>query len=257
MNDERKPGISRRKVLQRGALAVGAVSIGVTGFSGTVLAHGCPRTPGFWANHNWCEVVANPDNGNTVGDSLPGISCANGDATGTYELAGTGVSKTMSGWQEFLTSPPKGDKSLIMAKHLLATELNFHRRSGDDGDCVDEEIDLSEFGLGETTIRDVKRDAADWLRASSFGSPMPFTKQKSWTVTVDGTDVDGEPLKDVLDAFNNGQLDLTDCDCDGDDGNGNSRPSGKPDDSPGGRGNENRPLDALPGFVRGMLSSLF
>lgn len=206
-------GLTRRSVLRRSAATAGAVSIGVVGFSGSAAAHYCPRTPGYYANHDWCTIIANSETGTTLADLL-GLSCSNGQMSGSIELVGTGVSKTASEWQDFLVAPPRGDKGHIMAKTFLAARLNTFRREEDDEGCLDESIDLSAYGLGTASVRDVVHMAADWLRASNFDGP-----QRSWT--VDG--VDGEPLKDVLDAFNNGTLGL-DCDCDGSDSDGGGPP---------------------------------
>lgn len=199
----------RRAVLRRGAFVVGATTVGLAGFSGTALATFCPRTPGFWANHDWCEVIADPDDDESVAFSI-GIDDADGecpDEGATYCLAGTGECKTMEQWQDFLVAPPRGNKGHIMAKHLLATILNFQRRPGNDRDdtCVNRAVDFSEFGLDETTTLDVVKDRAEqWLQASNFPGD-----QRRWTVGG----VDGEPLKNVLDAFNNANIEELDCNC--------------------------------------------
>jgi len=99
-----------------------------------------------------------------------------------------------------------------MAKHLLVTLLNFQGRKKDDPECVDKNIDFSEFGLGETSVRDIAKRADDWLQASSFSNKND--RQTFWTVEVDDEDIDGEPLKDVLDAFNNRGLEDLNCGCD-------------------------------------------
>lgn len=208
-------GLSRRTVLRRGAIATGVATLGVGGLSGSALASDCPRTPGFWANHDWCAVDTNPDDDEPVpGDSVAasiGIYGGEGDCPDQgSEYCLVGVCKTMSEWQAFLVQNTNGDKGAIMAKTLLATSLNFQRRPSSDPDCVDNSTDFSEFGLEETTtIRDVKRRAEDWLQASAFPDGQ---KQKQWTVKG----MDGEPLKNVLDAFNNGNIDGLDCDCTGD-----------------------------------------
>lgn len=205
----------RRTVLRRSAFATAAATIGVGGFAGTALASDCPRTPGFWANHDWCEVDIAPDSEEftSVAEVL-GIYDGAGECPDSEyclrDNSGDVIKcKLMADWQEFLVQNTRGDKAIKMAQTLLATILNFQLRPSDDGDCVDLEQDFSEFGQEETTtVRDVKQRAEEWLSASSFCE----SKQKHWTVNVDGEDVDGEPLKNVLDAFNNGNVD-GDCDC--------------------------------------------
>lgn len=170
------PAPTRRTVLRQSAVLATATMGGAVSFSGSAVAHKCPRTPGYWANHEWPDTIEDPF---TIG----------------------GVTKPIEEWQEFLVSPPKGDKAAIMATHLIATILNFQFHAPDDPGCVDEP--LEEYG--GRTIRELKREAEDWLASSSFDSEA---KQRSWTVAG----VNGEPLKNALDAFNNNQLDL-DCSC--------------------------------------------
>lgn len=208
MTDREPLDLSRRRVLKRTALATGVAAVGVGGFSGTAVASDCPRTPGFWGTHDWCTVDTNPSDDEPVPeDSVAeaiGLDCP--DPTGEYCLDGTGVCMTMDEWMDLLLANTRGDKSHIMAKHLLATTLNFWRRPIDDPSCTDREVDFSAYGLDQTTtIIDVRGQAADWLAATSF----PDGQQRHWM--ADG--VDGEPLKNVLDAFNNGTLDTLDCDC--------------------------------------------
>lgn len=207
-------GITRRSVLRNGVATAGLAAVGVGSFSGTALASACPRTPGFWANHDWCEVLTS---GSKEKNIIGSITCKeDGSAEGTYTLKG--VEKDMSGWQSFLVSPIRGDKAKIMAKQLLAAKLNAFRRPGGDRDdeCFNKPIDMSEYGLDEvTTVDDVVTRGSAWLAGSSFDSSE---RQKDWVVddvyNADGP-VDGEPLKNILDAFNNGQLNL-DCGCTGD-----------------------------------------
>ncbi len=199
------PGVSRRTLLRSGAAAAGGAAL----LPGVASAHECPRSPGFWAHHEWPDTVPDP-----------------------FEIGG--VTMSVEEWQSFLLAPSKGDKAHIVAKHLVATVLNFQFRGalpeGDPG-CVDEP--LSEFG--GRTVRQIRLAAERWLDASSFDSPEP---QRSWLAGG----VDGEPLKDALDAFNNNRLGL-DCDCDDkrDDGkddkkhdDGKDGDDGKHDDGKGG-----------------------
>ncbi len=207
--------ISRRSLLRQGTFVSGAVMIGVAAGSGTVLASDCPRTPGYWRNHDWPEY--DPDDQNT--DILDQV----------YSKVGKKFDSVEDG-QDFLGQPKRGDKGLIMATHLIATILNFqYRPPPDDKFCVDAE--LNRF---EGTVRDNKRAAEGWLEYSAFPD-----EQRSW---INDKGVDGEPLKDALDAFNNNALGL-DCDCNGSNGNvgGNGRGNGggndRGNDGGNGRGN--------------------
>lgn len=210
--------MTRRGVLRRGAFAAGAVTVGVAGFSGTAVASFCPRTPGYWANHDWCEVTMGSEY--SVGECVfgseldPTAPCEAGAAVDDICESGTktfvGLEKTMREWQAFLTGRTRGDKAYIMAKHVVATRLNFWRRPGGERDtsCIDQDLDLSAYGLGTMSLNEVQRRASQWLAASDWPDPV-----RSWWVDVDGTATDGEPLKNVLDDFNNGRLDLDDCNC--------------------------------------------
>ncbi|MFB6159821.1 MAG: hypothetical protein ABEJ61_01435 [Haloferacaceae archaeon] len=271
--DDTTSGLSRRTLLRQGAIATGAATIGVGALSGSAAATYCPRTPGFWANHDWCEVVANSGNGNSVWESI-GNTCPASEGE-YYTIAGR--SETMSGWQAFLTAPTRGDKSVIMGQTVLATALNFYRLPGlpercenaeecdEPGSCVYEKLDLSSYGIEEEmSIAEVKNEAVRWLDEAGWtntdgangngngdeasnGNGKGKGKGKgkgngngdeasngngngdeasngngngdeasngngeksSWT---DGG-FDGEPYKDVLDAFNNGNLNAANCFC--------------------------------------------
>lgn len=72
--------------------------------------------------------------------------------------------------------------------------LNFQYRTSSPDDCVRQPVD----GY-DGTVAEAKQAATAWLAASNW----PDSRQSSWIVEVDGEQVDGEPLKDVLDAFNN------------------------------------------------------
>lgn len=188
--------ISRRRVLRRGIGTVGAGAIGTASFAGTVAAHCRPRTKGFWAN--------------VALDDWPDTERIEQLFTETGSFAGE--TRSMAAWQEFLTEPARGDTGVIVAQQLVATILNFQFIAGGDASCVREPVDAidrEEAAVGQEawlpdefdTVVDVKRAADEWLQRSAFPDP-----QSSWV--VDG--VDGEALKDWLDAFNNGDLPI-DC----------------------------------------------
>jgi hypothetical protein len=172
----------------------GAGAVGVVAGAGTAAAHQCPRTPGYWANHDWPDTIDDP-------------------------FTFFGVTMSVAEWQGFLVDPTYGDKGTILAQHLLATVLNFQHRPRSDPECVDRELG----DLWGHDVRWVKKRAETWLANSNWPDA-----QSSWTVTVDGTSLDGEPLKDALDDWNNGRLDGLACDCDGrdDEKGGNGKPHG-------------------------------
>lgn len=101
---------------------------------------------------------------------------------------------THSGWRDFLVSPTKGDKANIMGKHYLASILNLRNRPVDDPTCTDRKLKSGPFE--GHTIEMVKNKAGDWLDDSNWAEEE---KQKKWMAGG----VDGEPLKDTLDRFNN------------------------------------------------------
>lgn len=191
---------TRRSVLRLGAMSALGVGIGIPAVSGSVAATSCPRTPGYWANH--------PEREEWDSDGVKRFQEVF-EAKYEYTLDASN-----------LLDPSKGDKTLIMAKHLMATILNFQGRKKDnyeykdeDGDvifvgdkCVDAEIKYGPYAGSK--VRTVKQDAEEW-----FMDAQP--KQKKWT--LDG--LDGEAIKDTLDAFNNNprKLGLYECPCRGDD----------------------------------------
>lgn len=166
--------LSRRSVLKRGtAIAVG-VGVGIPGLSGSAAATACPRTPGYWTNHDWPST---------------GLEKVNEKLAVSFETVADG--------QTFLAAPPRGDKGQIMATHLIATVLNFQNL----GSAVDVDETVTDVtGDGDPeSFREIKRLAEDWLDASAFPDP-----QRRWVVTSAPVR-DGEVLKDELDAFNNGR----------------------------------------------------
>ncbi len=162
--------------MKKSALTAVALGVGIPAVSGTAAATSCPRTPGYWMNHDWPE----------------------GGLTKVNDKLGTSFQSVEEG-QEFLKMPTRGDKGIIMATHLIATILNFQGRDGSEPTCVD-----AYFPKYDTTVRKAKQNAESWLDDSSFPNA-----QRSWTVSG----VDGEELKNILDAFNNNDLRL-DCGCD-------------------------------------------
>ncbi|WP_058828096.1 hypothetical protein [Haloferax sp. Q22] len=176
-NDGFKP--TRRSVLRLGAMSAIGIGIGIPAVSGSVAATiDCPKTPGYWANHP---------------ETWPGT-----------ELTIAGKTKSNEYWRGILLDPPKGDKAKIMLKHYIAAVLNLRTlQSG----CTSATI---KYGYYEGyTIEQVKNMAGTWLKHTS--SWQNGRKQTSWYAN----DMDGEKLKDTLDAFNNNPASLgLDCGCD-------------------------------------------
>ncbi|MBC9985679.1 MULTISPECIES: Tat pathway signal protein [Haloferax] len=199
MTDDTNDGFrpTRRSVLRLGAMSALGIGIGIPAVSGSVAATMCPKTPGYWANNP--DYSSPTDNWAVLGP--------NGDTN--YALRG--VTMTHDEWREFLVAPTKGDKANIMAKHYLAIVLNLRNRPGDDPGCTSDGATIQYGDYAGYTIEEVKNMAGNWLGNSAWSNGG---KQKSWYVSVGGDMVDGEPLKDTLDAFNNdpGSLGL-DCPC--------------------------------------------
>lgn len=175
-SSELERGPTRRDVLRRGAVLGGVSIAGVAAASGSAWATECPRTPGYWANHDWPDTIDDP-----------------------FTVAG--VTWPIAEWKAFLVRSTRGDRADILAQHLVAAILNFQRQDAEDSACVDVAIE----SYGGRTMREIKADAQAWLQASAFGTDA---KQTTWT--VEGTD--GEPLKNALDDFNNNRLGL-ECGC--------------------------------------------
>lgn len=166
-DDAPESTLARRDLLKKGTAGACSTAIGVTTFSGTSLAgctgdHACARTPGFWKNHTDMWHGRHHLHLGTAGDTSDRYN---------YFSSFDGRPSVL----EVLEMSPKGDKSIIMATHLIATLLNV--RAGTDSSCITETIQA----------------AKEWLDDHPVGS-----NQRRW----DG----GESIKDRLDAYNNGRL---------------------------------------------------
>lgn len=160
------PTVGRRDLLHKGAIGAGSAALGVAALSGTALAgcsvdHECARTPGFWRNHTDMWHGGDHLHLGTTGDTTDRFN---------YFSSFEGHPSVL----EILEMPARGDKSIIMATHLIAAILNV--RAGTDPSC----------------IRDVIDAAKVWLDDHPVGSDV-----RDW----DG----GEGIKDELDAYNNGE----------------------------------------------------
>lgn len=179
--------VTRRTVLSKGAATTVALGVGTAAFAGTGTATSCPRTPGYWMNHDWPSTWRNV---NERIDEIDFGSVAEGQA--------------------FLGEPKRGDKGQIMAVHLVATILNFQNQSPG-SPClttgvrdVDGDGHLESVGDGG-----IKPLAQEWLNTSDWTPENPL---RTWTVPG-ATVPDGEVLKDGLDDFNNNRFDLEGCGC--------------------------------------------
>ncbi|WP_416839090.1 Tat pathway signal protein [Haloferax sp. DFSO52] len=184
---------TRRSVLRLGAMSALGIGVGIPAVSGSVAATSCPRTPGYWANHPKAWGVEYPY------DLYGYVFVPKMKKNGPEPTNGNGD------YIELL-DPSEGAKDLIMAKHLMATILNFQNRKKEDDPCLDKPI---KYGPYEgSTVREVKRKAEDWLENAEKG-------QEHWYVNG----VNGEPIKNVLDTWNNNpqKLGLKYCPCYGDD----------------------------------------
>ena len=233
--------VTRRDLLRRGAAATGAATVGIAGFSGTAAATlDCPRTIGNWKNHEeWPRDR---------------IRLHRGDERLDVEAA-----------KEILSRPPRGDKALIVARQIIAAQLNLAGLNAAEPPACTEAVSAVQ-GPGSAMERAISwLDCSDgtcadgWDYVSDAETHEPV---RSWDVNAGFGSWDGEPLKDRLDAFNNGRI-CDGCggresgeDTGGDDrgrerdrdagrgsGNGSARGSGGTDDggdekgSQGGRGN--------------------
>ena len=207
-------GLSRRAVVRSGATVMTIGALGVTGFTGTVSATNfCPRSPGYWGTH-WHEKF---------GSALE------------IPPAGELTKKQI---QDRLRASTKGETVNIMAKQYLATYLNLWLRpdggADNDTECANKAVHVD--GIGMVEWEHVKNAAQAWLRYHGWDG-WEHTGQRTWepTVTVEGTtgEVDGETIKDALDAFNNNRFEQLDCNCDGDEGPGDGEEKPGPGDGEG------------------------
>lgn len=187
-----RPTLSRRSVLQKSTLLASLSTVGLPALTGTAAAtNDCPRSPGYWKTH-W------PDD--YLGDRVD------------VPPAGT---MTKSEIRAVLAARPAGDTVTIMAKQYLATYINLLQRSREDRECADKVVPID--GIGTATWVWVKNSAMKWLRMKGWEG-RPYSGSRSWSPSVhvfgNGT-VDGEALKDALEAFNNAAFADLACDCDG------------------------------------------
>lgn len=170
---------TRRSVLEKGAIVGSASLLGLASVSGNVAAHqtGCARTPGYWKNHpeEWHGASQHFHLG-TSGDLSDRYNYFTEHTTPSGDVHPSAL--------EILQTSPKGDKTIIMAQHLIATELNI--LNGSTNSC------MPTYGA--------RADAREWLQAHG----LVGSGQEDW----DG----GEAIKDTLDAYNNGELCAPSCD---------------------------------------------
>jgi hypothetical protein len=171
-------------------MAAGVTTFGLVSATGTVMASNfCPRSPGYWMNH-WHDKL---------GESV------NIPPAGTLEK---------SEIQALLAAPTRGDKVNIMAKQYVATYLNLLLRPDPDNTCANMAVAVD--GIGTVEWEHVKNSAQNWLGQNGWDGTAHDGK-RDWSPdrSVEGApgEVDGEVVKDALDAVNNNEFDEIDWDC--------------------------------------------
>lgn len=181
-------GLTRRTVLRRGSIAAAVGVVGVGTFATPVAAHACPRTPGYWMNHRWPGESDDHVGLTNVNEHVSGVDFADEDEG-----------------RAFLARAARGDKGYIMAFHLVAFILNNQLACLTDVTTPVTDVDGDDEA---ETMLEIKGYAQEWLEESGWTSDGPALD--SWTVPS-ATVSDGEVLKDLLDAYNNGTL--FECSC--------------------------------------------
>jgi hypothetical protein len=172
--------VTRRAVLRRGAAATGAVTAAVVGLSGTAAASlDCPRSVDEWTDH-YSEFHRTREE---------------------FRLDRTDNDYDADVAWDLLGEPHYADKTVLMAKQVVATQANIVAiRSGDGETCSD----------AVEAIGSVMESAITWLDCTGgscdgwayLAAPDDYTYTFSWT---DSRGVDGEPIWEELKAFNEGR----------------------------------------------------
>lgn len=205
------PHLTRRSVLRKTAIVSVAAGVGIPTVSGTAAASYCPRTPGYWKNHDWPRnTQGDPVGVQNVNDHIPGVDFADQEEG-----------------QAFLAEPKRGDKGKIMVFHLIAYILNNQGACDPRKNPDTTTLPGAENLDGITTLQDLKREAQNWVRDSNFPDP-----QRTWHVP-DATVSNGEVMKDLLDQLNNNQV--LPCDCSEYDGGNSDEDTGSDGSDESGR----------------------
>lgn len=195
-NDE----ASRRTFLRRGAALVTAGALGV-GTVGTAAAtEVCPRSADDWM-HTWHE---------NLGDS---VEVPPAGTMTKYEVQNI-LGAPKNGNTNGITIETVGDTVNLVAKQYVATYLNLLLRPDPDNSCATEPVAVD--GIGTVQWVHVKNSAQKWLKLNEWdGTRHSGSREWTPTVAVEGVSgrVDGEVLKDALEAFNGNEFDELDCDC--------------------------------------------
>lgn len=109
----------------------------------------------------------------------PGYWKNHPDSWPTDNIMIGGITYTKANAITIMNSPTKGDKTYNMFEHLVAAKLNV--LMGCESSCIDEVIE----------------DADEWMEDHPVGSNVKAS-DPAWD--------EGEPLKDMLDDYNNGFL---------------------------------------------------
>ena len=163
--------ITRRTLLRQASVGAGATVLGVGALSGTAAATFCARTPGYWKNHfdAWPR-----------GDEVP----LNNDLCENYECLLLTHDETISYGEalDILNTPPRGDKAVIMARHLIAALLNIRAGATD---CVTG---------GGNPVYDARRFLGEYATVEDGELTSGSRRWHGY-----------EEAKDELDAYNNGR----------------------------------------------------
>jgi len=199
--------LTRRAVLRRGAAATGTVAAGVAGLSGTAVASvDCPRSVEDWTDHYYGFHRTREQ----------------------FRLDRTGDGYDADVAWDLLHEPHYADKTVLMAKQVVATQANVAAIRSSDGEACSDAVDA---------IRPVMESAITWLDCTGgscgdgwayLAAPEEYTYTYSWT---DSRGVDGESIWEELKAFNEGRH------CDGC-GSGDGPESESGGDEPADDGNE-------------------
>ncbi|MDG5778647.1 hypothetical protein VB773_00230 [Haloarculaceae archaeon H-GB2-1] len=189
---------TRRSVLRRLGVGASALAVGTATLSGPAAAQRrfCPKTVGFWKNHTdeWTK-----EDGSFIermwlaGDPYPSLpQFADDDEVTILDV---------------LTAPPKGDKSIIMAKQRIAAQLNYR---------ISVKCEESHRAFAHATAWLQSLDGP-FVDGQTIGTGKRWWAQSVQETTYDivGTEVTveagvyGEEVKDWIEQYNQGKL----CDC--------------------------------------------
>lgn len=191
----------------------GGLAVGLAALPGGATAEGeprqCPKTQGYWRNHpeEWRTATGDPIEYLWVG----------------YERLSTEEALAA------LHEPPRGDRTLVFARQLIPARLNVHASVR----CP-ELREVLPLGPGTyyspadawlLAAGGIGSDARDWEQdVRDIADEIPRLDPDD----VPDTTLDGEAIKDTLEAYNEGEL----CACDLDERGGGGTDDPEPSDPP-------------------------